>query len=306
MLSDKLKNYLHLHFLVFIAGFTAILGELITITAVPLVWFRMAIALILIGLYALLSRAKLKLSLSAIIRLAFAGLIIALHWITFFAAIDVSNVSITLAMFSTGAFFASLIEPLIYKRGIIWYEILFGILVIIGVSIITQSELKYLNGIVLGISSAFLSSLFAVMNGKFLERYSATTISFYEFISGVSFISLFLIIFYDGFSVDFFKQTAMDYTYLFILASVCTAYAFIASVYVMRYISPYTVVLTYNLEPIYGIVLAIILFPEKEKMSMNFYYGAAMILGVVLLNGILKNRGRSKKEPLNSITKKNT
>ncbi|MFD2824352.1 DMT family transporter [Lacinutrix iliipiscaria] len=295
MLNDKLKNYLHLHVLVFIAGFTAILGELISITAVPLVWFRMSIATILIGFYVWFSKTKIKLPITAIAKLSFAGIIIALHWITFFGAIDVSNVSITLAMFSTGAFFASLIEPIIYKRKIIWYEMLFGLIVIFGVVIITQSEIKYLSGIVLGIISAFLSSLFAVLNGKFLEKYSATTISFYEFISGVAFISIFLLVFYDGFSVEFFQLSTTDYIYLFILASVCTAYAFIASVYVMRYISPYTVVLTYNLEPIYGIILAIILFPEKEKMSSHFYYGASMILGVVVLNGILKNRKALKR-----------
>jgi len=290
MLNDKLKNYLHLHVLVFIAGFTAILGELITINAVPLVWFRMLMATILVGVYVAISKTKIKLSVSAIAKLSLAGIVIALHWITFFGAIDVSNVSITLAMFSTGAFFASLLEPIIYKRKIIWYEILFGGIVIIGVFIITQSEIKYINGIILGITSAFLSSLFAVLNGKFLEKYSATSISFYEFISGVAFITIFLLVFYDGFSVSFFQLPTTDYIYLFILASVCTAYAFIASVYVMRYISPYTVVLTYNLEPIYGIILAILLFPEKEKMSINFYYGASLILGVVLLNGILKNR----------------
>ncbi|WP_055445357.1 DMT family transporter [Lacinutrix himadriensis] len=290
MLNDKLKNYLHLHVLVFIAGFTAILGELITISSVPLVWFRMAMASILVSIYVAVSKTKIKLSLNDIAKLSIAGVIIALHWITFFGAIDASNVSITLAMFSTGAFFASLIEPLIYKRSVIWYEILFGVIVIIGVIIITQSEMKYINGIILGITSAFLSSLFAVLNGKFLEKHSATTISFYEFISGVAFITIFLLVFYDGFSLSFFQLPTSDYIYLFILASICTAYAFIASVYVMRYISPYTVVLTYNLEPIYGIILAILLFPEKEKMTTNFYYGASLILGVVLLNGILKNR----------------
>ncbi|WP_452229511.1 DMT family transporter [Lacinutrix sp. MEBiC02404] len=289
MLNDKLKNYLHLHVLVFIAGFTAILGELITVDAVPLVWFRMLMASILVGVYIAVSKTKIKLSLSAIAKLSFAGVIIALHWITFFGAIDASNISITLAMFSTGAFFASLIEPLIYKRKVIWYEIVFGLIVILGVCIITQSEMKYLTGIILGITSAFLSSLFAVLNGKFLEKYSATSISFYEFISGVTFITIFLLVFYDGFSVAFFQLPASDYMYLFILASICTAYAFMASVHVMRYISPYTVVLTYNLEPIYGIILAILLFPEKEKMTNNFYYGASLILGVVLLNGILKN-----------------
>jgi drug/metabolite transporter (DMT)-like permease len=149
--------------------------------------------------------------------------------------------------------------------------------------------MKYLSGIILGITSAFLSSLFAVLNGKFSQKYPATVISFYEFISGVIFISIFILFFRGGFSYEFFNLSILDFTYLFILASICTAYAFIAAVHVMKLISPYTVVLTYNLEPVYGIVIAIILFPEKEKMSAMFYYGAAIILITVMLNGILKN-----------------
>lgn len=289
MLNDKIKSYLHLHFLIFIAGFTAILGELITISAVPLVWFRMLIASLLVYIYIKVSKTDISISPKAVVKLFVAGFIIALHWITFFGSIDVSNVSIALSMFSTGAFFASLIEPIVFKRKIIWYEIIFGILVIVGIFIITQSELKYLKGIILGISSAFLSSLFAVLNGKFLERHTATVISFYEFISGVAFITLFILLFYGGFSFEFFQLSMSDYGYLFILASICTAYAFIAAVHVMKVISPYTVILSYNLEPVYGIILAIILFPEKEKMSSNFYYGAALILITVILNGLLKN-----------------
>lgn len=289
MPNAKLKNYLHLHFLVFIAGFTAILGELITIKAIPLVWFRMVMAAILMFVYIKIAKVKLRIKPKSVLRLSIAGIIIALHWITFFAAIDEANISIALAMFSTGAFFASFIEPIIYKRTIIWYEILFGVIVIIGVFIITQSEIKYITGIILGISSAFLSSLFAVLNGKFLKHHTATVISFYEFLSGVLFISIYILIFENGFSAEFFNLSSSDYGYLFILASICTAYAFIAAVYVMKLISPYTVVLTYNLEPIYGIVMAIILFPEKEKMSASFYYGAVIIISTVLLNGILKN-----------------
>ena len=150
--------------------------------------------------------------------------------------------------------------------------------------------IKYIYGIILGILSAFLSSLFAVLNGKFLEQHSATKISFYEFLSGVVFISIFIAFFGEGFSKSYFNLSGSDFGYLFILASICTAYAFIASVYVMRHISPYTVVLTYNLEPIYGIILALIIFPGTEKMEANFYYGAFIILGTVLLNGILKNQ----------------
>ena len=289
MLSDKLKNYLHLHLLVFIAGFTAILGELITIESIPLVWFRMLIASGLMIIYLKFKKIKLAINFKAIIKFFLAGIIIALHWITFFESIEQSNISIALAMFSTGTFFASFIEPLFFKRKIIWYEIIFGIIVILGVWLITQTELNYLNGILLGISSAFFSSLFAVINGQFVKRYSASVISFYEFISGTLFISLFILFLGDGFNAEFFNLSNLDWLYLFILGSICTAYAFMAAVYIMKHISPYTVVLTYNLEPIYGIFLAIILFPIKEKMSLQFYVGAFIIISVVILNGILKN-----------------
>ncbi|MCB0447816.1 MAG: DMT family transporter [Gelidibacter sp.] len=298
MQNAKLKNYLHLHLLVFIAGFTAILGELISIGSIPLVWYRMLIAGVMMFIYIKLIKLKIKVDLRDKLKFFAAGVIIALHWITFFEAIKQSNISITLAMFSTGAFFASFIEPLIYKRRIIWYEILFGIIVIVGVFLITQSEIKYINGILLGISSALFSTLFAVINGKFIEKHSATVISYYEFISGVAFITLFILIFRGGFSTQFFILSASDWLFLFVLASVCTAYAFIGAVHVMRYLSPYTVILTYNLEPVYGITLALILFPLTETMSPQFYYGAILILLTVLLDGILKNSKFGKKKEL--------
>lgn len=295
MLSDKVKNHLHLHFLVFIAGFTAILGQLITISAIPLVWFRMLFATVLVLFYIKWAKVKVQVPLKSALKLSIAGVIIALHWVAFFGAIDASNVSITLAMFSSGTFFASIIEPIVYKRRIIWYEIIFGLVVIGGVFIITQSEIAYLKGILLGVLAAFFSSLFAVLNGSFLKQHTATTISFYEFLSGVVFLSVFML-FFEGGTKDVFSLNAMDFLYLFILASICTAYAFIAAIRVMRYISPYTIVLTYNLEPIYGILIAIFLFPEKEKMSPNFYYGASIILVTVLLNAILKNRRKLKRK----------
>jgi drug/metabolite transporter (DMT)-like permease len=295
MPNVKLKNYLHLHVLVFIAGFTAIIGELVSIDAVPLVWYRMLMAGIMMFLYLRYIKAKLKINLATFVKFSIAGVIIALHWITFFEAINQSNVSITLAMFSTGAFFASFIEPIFFKRGIIWYEMLFGVIVIIGVWLITQTEMHYLNGILLGISSALFSTLFAVINGRFIEKHTASVISFYEFLSGVIFISIYLLINGD-FNAEFFVLRQSDWIYIFILASICTAYAFIASVYVMKYISPFTVILTYNLEPVYGIILAIILFPDTEKMSSEFYMGAILIISTVIINGILKNTKTVKRK----------
>tara|TARA_B100000497_G_scaffold53384_1_gene61263 strand:+ start:1024 stop:1887 length:864 start_codon:yes stop_codon:yes gene_type:complete len=232
MLSVKIKNYIHLHFLVIIAGFTAIIGELITIEAVPLVWYRMSIAALFMIIYIKIKKVSLRVPLKVIIKFSIAGVIIALHWITFFAAIKLSNISITLAMFSTGAFFASLIEPLFFKRKIIGYEIFFGLMVVVGVGLITQTEFKYLMGIILGITSALFSTLFAVLNGKFVKNHKPSVISFYEFIFGVVFISIFLVLSGDGFSLGYFRLSSSDWIYLFILASICTAYAFIGSIHV--------------------------------------------------------------------------
>ena len=288
MQNAKIKNYIHLHFLVFIAGFTAILGELITIEAIPLVWFRMLIAGILIFIYLKFKKITLSATNDALKSFFIAGIVIALHWITFFAAIKVSNISITLAMFSSGAFFASLIEPLFYKRKIIIYELVFGFIVIVGVAIIVQAELKNILGIILGILSALFSTIFAVLNGKLVKFNSSSVITLYEFVSGVFFISLFLFLNGDLFQSSMFKLSINDILYLIILSSICTAYAFIASVYVMRFLSPYTVILSYNLEPIYGILLAIVFFPSSELMSSAFYFGAFIIIGTVIANAILK------------------
>jgi len=289
MPNAKLKHYLHLHFLVIIAGFTAILGELITIGALELVWYRMAVAGILMFIYIKIIRLDIKISRLTFLQFSAAGVIIALHWITFFEAINQANVSIALAMFSSGAFFASFIEPLFFKRRILGYEIIFGIIVVLGVVLITSSEMGYVNGIILGLFSALFSTLFAVINGRFIEKHNATVISFYEFISGVLFLTVFILLSGKTFNAEFFTLSNSDWMYLFILASICTAYAFIGSVDVMRYISPFTVILSYNLEPLYGIAIALFLFPETEKMSPQFYIGAILVLITVLFDAVFKN-----------------
>ena len=301
MPNAKLKHYLQLHFLVFIAGFTAILGALITIGSLELVWYRMVIAAVLMFIFIKITGLNIKVTKKTFWQFSAAGIIIALHWVTFFESINQSNVSIALAMFSSGAFFASFIEPIFFKRRILAYEIFFGIVVILGVFLITSSEMGYINGILLGLSSALFSTLFAVINGRFIERYNATVISFYEFISGVVFLSIFILVSGNTFNTEFFTLSNSDWVYIFILASICTAYAFISAVQVMRFISPFTVILSYNLEPIYGIALALILFPETEKMSPQFYIGAILILVTVLFDAIFKNYKR-RKNKTNIIT----
>ena len=287
MPNDNLKSYLHLHLIVFIWGFTAVLGALISLDALPLVWFRMLFAVGFIAVYIVLKKISLKISTKTAVQFLFAGLIIALHWFTFFKAIKISNISVTLACLSTGAFFTSLLEPILYGKKIVWYEVFFGLLVVFGLYIIFNVEGNYFYGMLIALSSAFLSALFAVINSKFVKQHHPIVISFYELSGGVVFFT-FLLLVTNSFSPTFFLLSVKDLMYLMILSSVCTAYAFIASTSIMKVLSPYTVMLTINLEPIYGIILAVLIFKDKERMSFEFYIGAVIILLTVLLNAVIK------------------
>ena len=289
MQNDKLINYLHLHFIVFIWGFTAVLGDLITIAAVPLVWFRMLLGSIFVLIYIWFTKRKLKVSLKSLVIFALIGFLIALHWLAFFKAVKVSNVSITLAMMSTGAFFTSLLEPIFFKRKIIKYEVIFGLIVIVGLYIIFNVETAYLTGILFALLSSFLGALFSIFNGMIVKTHDATIISFYELFFGVVFITIFIFS-TDGFNMSFFDLSSTDWIYILLLASVCTAYAFIAAVHIMKWISPYTLMLTTNMEPVYGIILALLILGDKEYMNPTFYLGALIILMTVIVNGIIKTR----------------
>lgn len=293
MLNDKLKNYFHLHVIVFIWGFTAILGKLISLEALDLVWFRMLFASLFIVGFLWIKKSSIKVPFNVIVGFIISGIIIAAHWYTFYEAIKVSNISITLACLSTGAFFASLIEPIFYKRKVIWYEVLFGLFAIIGISIIFNVETNFKLGIILAITSAFLSALFSVINSKYAKVYDPNVISFYELTSGVFFLSIYLLA-TEKFTENFFKLSYEDLIWLLLLASICTAYAFSASIKVMKFLSPFTVMLTINLEPVYGIILALLIFKDSEQMNSLFYVGALIILLTVIANGIVKNRKKVK------------
>lgn len=292
MRGDNLKNYLHLHFIVFVWGFTAVIGKKITLAAMPLVWFRMSIAVAIMLVYAAIVKTPFKVSGKTLFQFVIAGLIIALHWLTFYHAIKISNISITLACLSTGAFFASLLEPLLYGRKVIAYEVVFGLMVIMGLFIIFNENGNFLYGMLTALLSALLSTLFAIINGKFAKEHNPVAISVYELLGGIFFFSLYLL-FTGQFNAGFFDVSASDWGWLFLLASVCTAYAQIAAVKVMKTVTPYTMMLTINLEPVYGIILALMVFKSGEKMGRTFYLGAAIILSTVILNGVLKNRTKS-------------
>jgi len=252
------------------------------------VWYRMLFAGAFLFLFILFKKKSFVVPLREFFKLVFVGFLIAVHWIFFFKAIHISNVSITLSVFSLGAFLAAILEPLFYGRKVLWYEVFFGLIIIAGLGIILQVEINYFEGMMYALASIIIGVLFTLMNGKLIEKNDSSVITFYEFMAGVFFISIYFL-FENKFNVEFFILTSNDWILLLILASVCTAYAFTASVKVMQKLSPYTIMLTTSLEPVYGIILAYFLLGGKEKMSFGFYMGALLIVVTVILNGIVKH-----------------
>ncbi len=294
MLNDRAKSLLHLHFLIFLWGFTSILGALIHLDALPIVWYRMSIATLLIALYfVLFSRKSFQIHPGAFKYYALGGLLISVHWVLFFYAIKISSISLTLSILSSASLMTSILEPLLYKRPFRRYELFFGLFVILGLVLIFGVQQENIWGIVAALSCTLLSVLFSLLNGKLIEKYPANTISFYQLLVGALVMSLAL-----GFTLEnpaiLIDLSAEDWLWIFLLASICTAYATIASVVILKHVTPFTMMISLNLEPIYAIVFSLWIFGEKELMSPQFYLGVFIILAGVAGNGLYKRQAKKK------------
>jgi drug/metabolite transporter (DMT)-like permease len=281
------KNILLLHLIVLIWGFSPILGKLISVQALQLVWFRILITLVAIGIYLFAIKQNMRVSKNDLFRLICVGAIIAFHWFCFYHAIKISNVSVTLVAFATGTLFTSIIEPIFYKRKIIRYEIAFGMVIIGAIAMIFQVETQYKLGIVFGMLAALTSSLFTVWNGLFVKRIDSPVISFYELGGGFLALTIYLVC-AGSLNSDFVTISKADWGWLVILSVIGTAFTFIASVNLMKHISPYTVTLTVNLETVYGIIIAYFIWKQDEAMTPGFYLGTLIILATIFGNGLLK------------------
>ena len=285
-------DYLKLHFIVFLWGFSAILGKLVTIPAVELVWYRSIFATLGMGAVIYFSRGTFKVSLPDVFRLLAIGSIVALHWIAFFGSARVANVSVSLVGFATNSLWAALLEPWFNKTRIKKYELLLGMVVITGLYIIFSFDFQYKLGLLLGVFAGFTSALFSVFNSRMVKQNSARTITFYEMIGVILATAIFLP-FADLAGVDLrlpLLPSAMDLLYIAILAGVCSVYAYTVAVELMKRISVFLIQLTLNLEPLYGIIMAVIIFGQEEKMNLNFYIGTLVILAAVSTYPMLKKR----------------
>ncbi len=296
MLS-KYKYHIWLHLIVLLFGLTGILGKLITVDAYLLVWYRLLIALVGIIIYLAFTKSSLKISRKQLIKTLLVGVIIATHWVTFFMAIKVSNVSVALVCFSSSTLFTSLIEPIYFKRKIKAYELMFGLVIVIGLYLIFSFEFKYLLGMIISVISAALASWFTVLNGILIKETNAKLISFYELLGAFVVVFAYML-FANGVDISQFIIPTEDIKWLIILGILCTAFAFIVSVEVMKKISPYTVTISVNLEPIYSIVLALLIWPETETMSSGFYMGTTIVIATIFLNALFKNLAAKEKKGL--------
>lgn len=287
------NNLLLLHFVILIFSFTAILGKLISIPADHIVWYRMLIAFFGIAAYMKLKKKSASISKKQLLQYLGVGVIIAAHWFTFFEAIKISNVSITLVSLSVTSLFVAILQPLFIKQKIVGYEVILGLLTIIGIAMIFNVENEFSGGIILGLLSALLAALFSLFNTRLVMKKDATLISFYEMLGGVLVFTL-VFLFSGQFTVAFFTVPLMDIFWLLILGLVCTSFAYVVTVKVLKVLSPFTVSIAINLEPIYGILLALVIFKDSETMHANFYLGAGMILLAIVLNSILKRKFRKK------------
>lgn len=221
------------------------------------------------------------------------GVVIGLHWMAFFGAIKVSNVAVALSTLSTGALFSAFLEPLFFKRKIILSEIILAIVVSACILLIYNASPEYWLGIVLGILCSFLSALFSVLNGKIHTKFPAPKIMFYEMIGGWLIVCAFLP-FFGGYQL-LTDLSWTDLGLLIALGSLFTAYPMIESVSLMKYISPFTLLLNVNLEPVYGIIIAYLIFGESEKMTPLFYVATAIMVGAIVVNSLMKAKQQSQK-----------
>ena len=286
-----LKKYklTSLHLMVVILGLTGVFGKLISLSAIHLVWYRMGIAFISLAIFLAFKKQLFSVSKKDFIGLLGVGALVTFHWLCFFESIKVSTVSVAVVCLATSSLFSALIEPFFFKRKFLFYEVIMGVVVVVALAFIMGTETKYFWGYFYGIMAALLATLFTLFNAKYINKVGAAKITMIEMLSGVIIISC-ILFFQQDYTVFTTKISVTDLTYLILLGTLCTAMVFVWLTEIMRHITPYSLIMAINLEPVYSIIFALIIFGDNELMSSSFYFGSCVIIGIVFLDGYLKNR----------------
>ena len=284
------KDYLLLHLSVFIAGFTGVLGRLITLDSAILVWWRMAAAAVLMGIFLIIRKDLTHYRFKDMTQMGGVGLLLALHWVFFYASIKASNVSIGVVCFSLVGFFTALFEPIINKHKFSGREFLFSLLTILGIYLIFQFDSRYRLGIVLGVVSSAIYALFAIVNQRVGKHYEAKNMLLWEMVGGLIGLTCFIPIYNAFIPVGRLYPVGMDYPYLAFMVVVCTIGLCLLQIIVLQKIPAFTVNLTYNLEPVYSIILSMFIFSEYKELNFSFCIGIVLIILSVVLQTIFSIR----------------
>ena len=292
MKGPVFKAYAQIHIAVLLYGLTAILGDVIALSAVMIVWWRVLITSISLFMIIKLGKTLLNLPRKLIFIYLGIGVIIALHWITFYGSIKLSNASVALICFSTTALFTAILEPLITKRAFSYVDLSLALLIIPGMWLVVSGTDSAMHlGILVGLISSFLIALFAILNKIHIEKTDQYTISFLEMSGATLFISLLLpVLFFLDSDLGFMPPRSIDWLYLLILSLLCTTFAYVLSLKALRYINAFAINLVFNLEPIYGIVLAAIILNERKELSAGFYLGSFVIIASVIIYPLIRHR----------------
>lgn len=277
------KAFLQLHTAVFLAGFTGVLGRLITLNEAWLVWYRMLIAVVTLWAIYIFRNQLPKIPKTSIIQIVGVGALVALHWVTFYASIKYANVSVALVCFSAIGFFTALLEPLLFRKRFSKMELLLGLLTMAGIYLIFHFDPQYKTGIIIGTISAILASLFTIFNGLLVKTIRPETVTLYQLSGGWLFLTLLVPVYLFLFPADHIVPTLSDTGWLLVLGWFCTVWSFNLAMNALKRISAFTVILTYNLEPLYGIGLAFIIYQEHKLLQGHFYWGLSLIMLSVML-----------------------
>ncbi|MCP9764767.1 DMT family transporter [Lacihabitans soyangensis] len=282
-----MRDYLKLHILVLLLSFTGILGKLIEASTLAVVFYRTLVAAVALFLILYFRKVNLKIGLRDLGLIFFVGFLLGLHWLCFFGSAKISTVAISLVTFSTTSFFTSLLEPVLGNKKLDFKEIMLGLLAVVGVAIMFSFEAQYLAGILIGLLGALLCAAFTIFNSKLTYRFDSQLISFYELTAAFVVCWVFYLIFFEKQDL---VMSQTDWIWLLVLALVCTVIPHAQMIKIMQKISVFTVNLSLNLEPVYGVVLAYFIFGDRERMSTQFYLGGVLVLLSVFLHPILLKR----------------
>lgn len=272
------KAFFELHIAVLLAGFTGILGRLITLNEGWLVWYRLLISSLTMWILFSLTRKLQKISLKDALKLSAIGFLSALHWVSFYGSIKYANVSVALVCFSSVGFFTALFEPLFFRKKINSTEVLLGLMVIAGIYIIFHFDPKYKTGIILGVICAVLLAIVMILIRQFVQRINPQTLLTYQLSGGWLTLSLVMPIYLKWFPTTYIVPNLSDWLWLLVLAWFCSVLAFQFSVNALKKLTAFTVNLSFNLEPVYGIILAFVIYHENDELGWSFFAGLLLIV----------------------------